>query len=29
MPTYATAGALAPTLLVLLRLAHGIAVGGE
>ena len=29
LPTYATAGALAPVLLVLLRVVQGIAVGGE
>jgi MFS family permease len=29
LPTYATAGALAPALLVLLRIAQGIAIGGE
>jgi MFS family permease len=29
LPTYASAGALAPTLLVLLRVAQGIAIGGE
>ncbi|SAK55030.1 transporter protein [Caballeronia hypogeia] len=29
LPTYASAGALAPVLLVLLRVAQGIAIGGE
>jgi MFS family permease len=29
MPTYATAGMLSPTILVLLRLAQGLALGGE
>lgn len=29
LPTYATAGALAPVLLVLLRVVQGVAVGGE
>jgi MFS family permease len=29
LPTYASAGALAPALLVLLRVAQGIAIGGE
>jgi len=29
LPTYATAGALAPTLLILLRIFQGIALGGE
>ncbi|TDV27258.1 MFS transporter [Paraburkholderia caballeronis] len=29
LPTWASAGALAPTLLVLLRVAQGIAIGGE